>query len=180
MSDTTDVDLTNLHVNFSSEEASSEARSFEPLPTGSYDVYITDGEVKFSTSQKNPGKPFWALEMTVDGGPHDKRKLWANVMLFEGALFSLAQLLKATGHEEALKTGKVPGLDEIIGQKVTVTAKKQLDTYAMDRDGIDPKTCPPDQKLWKNEVKGFRKFGEASSTTTAGGKAKKGAGSLLP
>src|SRR3982751_6020655 len=97
-----------LKLNFSAEEASSEARSFEPLPSGKYHVKITDIETKeCGPNSKNPGKNYWHIEHVVQDGPYENSKLWTNAMLFEGALYTLAQLLKATGFEDALSTGKV-------------------------------------------------------------------------
>ena len=61
--------MTGLKVNFSDAEVSSEARSFEALPTGEYYCRITDNVIKESQSEKNRGKPYWALEFTVQDGP---------------------------------------------------------------------------------------------------------------
>jgi hypothetical protein len=158
---------TTIRVNFSDEEAGSEARSFDALPSGSYDVYITEIETRECGPQsKNPGKHYWNVMFTVDGGPHDGRVLFTNVMLFDGALYSLAQLLKATGHADALETGNVPGPDAFIGERVTVNIRKQKDTYKMEKEGTD-------EVLWKNEVKGIKAVKDAGGSSSGGG-------SLLP
>lgn len=159
-------DVSDLRVNFSEEEASSEARDFEPLPGGKYLVRITDYEVRRSTSEKNYGKPYWALTLTVQNeGKYNGRKVWSNVMLFDGALYSLAQLLKAIGREDALKSGKIPSGDELVGKEVTINLAKQRDTYKEQQyaDG---------ENYFKNEVKGF-KAPDADLATS-------GEGSLLP
>lgn len=174
-SDTTDV--SDLRVNFTDEEAGSEARDYEALPTGKYHVSIFDGELKFSTSAKNPGKPFWSLTLQIQDGKYENRRLWANVMLFEGALYSLAQLLKAIGHEDALKSGSIPGLDEILGKECVVTAQKALDVYRMEKDGIDPKTASGDERVYKTEVKGFKAWdGQPVGSVSTGS----GSNTLLP
>src|SRR5215203_3323478 len=98
----------DLRVNFSTEEAESKAFDFDPIPSGKYHVKVTEITDKESTSEKNFGKPYWNVELTIQDGKYADRKLWANVMLFDGALYSLAQLLKATGHEDAMKSGKIP------------------------------------------------------------------------
>lgn len=164
-----------LKVNFSEEEAGSEARDYEALPTGKYHVAIFDGEVKESTSEKNPGKPYWSLTLQIQDGKYEGRRLWANVMLFEGALYSLAQLLKAVGREDALKSGKIPALDSLIGKDIVVTAAKQLDDYRMRADGIDPKTAAPDERVYKTEVKGFKPW-----DGTPVGAVSSGSTSMLP
>lgn len=159
-----DVDVSNLRVNFSDEEAASEARDFEPIPGGKYAVKITDYEIRKSTSEKNFGKPYWALTLTVQDGKYEGRKLWTNVMLFNGALYSLSQLLKAIGREDALKSGQIPSGDELLGKDVVVVVAKQRDTYKEEQYGDG-------EKYFKNEVKGFK---SANALQTSG------EGSLLP
>lgn len=156
-----------IRVNFSDQEAASEGKSFDPIPSGRYLVAITDIELKESTSEKNFGKPYWHMELTVQEGDHTDRKLWTNVMLFEGALYSLSQLLKSTGNAEALKTGKIPPADSFIGKKVVAVVKRQVDKYLMEQDPTGPKE-------FKNEVKGFQ---PASAMVGAAGSASS---SLLP
>lgn len=160
--------MAGLKVNFTDQEAQSEARSFDPIPSGDYLVAITDlSDEECGPNSKNPGKPYWHLELTVQEGPHEDRKLWTNVMLFEGALYSLSQLLKATGNEKALSTGSVPDGQTFVGKKVIVTVKRQKDTYAMQED-------PEGPVVFKNEVKGFKPLsaGVKGSST--------GSNSLLP
>jgi hypothetical protein len=169
--DNSNEDVSNIRVNFSEEEASSEARDFDPLPGGKYLAAITDYEVRRSTSEKNNGKPYWALTLTIkdEGGKYDGRKVWANVMLFEGALYSLSQLLKATGYEDRLpggkKAGQIPSGDELLGKEVVLNLAKQRDTYK-------EKQYDDGEKYFKNEVKGFK---SSDALATSGGE-----GSLLP
>ena len=159
-----------LKVNFSDQEASSEARSFDPLPTGAYYCRITDVEDReCGPESKNPGKPYWSIEFTIQDGPHEGRKVWTNCMLFNGALYTLAQLLKATGNEKALQTGNIPDGESFVSKEVLINVKKQRDTYAEQRDGDG-------EVQWKNEVKGIKAYDGASPA----GKVKSGAGSLLP
>lgn len=166
--------MAGLKVNFSEQEASSEARSFDPIPSGQYYARITDVDDRECGSEsKNPGKPYWAVEFTVQDGPHEGRKLWANAMLFDGALYTTAQILKATGFEKNLKTGSIPDGEELVSKECIVVVKKQRDTYAENRDGDG-------EPQWKNEVKGVKKY-EGESPSAGGHKTtKSGAGSLLP
>jgi hypothetical protein len=70
-----ELDLENLRVNFSTEEASSEGRdSFEALPSGRYPVVIFDGETRrvkdkvkgyFPKGSGGPAK--WAKEPKKGG-----------------------------------------------------------------------------------------------------------------
>jgi hypothetical protein len=157
-----------LRVNFSDQEAGSEAFDFEPIPSGKYHVKITEITEKASTSEKNPGKPYWNVEMVIQDGKYVDRKIWANVMLFDGALYSLSQLLKATGNAKALETGKIPPAESFITQSVIVIVVKQKDTYKMEQEGSD-------EVIFKNEVKGFKAYEEGALATAS----SKG-GSLLP
>jgi len=160
-----------LKINLSDEELASEGRSFDPLPTGNYICNITDIELRESKSEKNPGAPYWAVEMTVQEGPHIDRKIWANVMLWAGAAFSLVQLLKATNmlNVDDKNNVIVPSADDLVGKQVLAVVKKQRDKYAEERDGDGV-------AQFKNEVKGFKNPSEAKVTVGA----KSGAGSLLP
>lgn len=147
-----DFDVSNLRVNFSEEEASSEGRSFDALPGGQYLVCITDWEVRTSNSDKHKGKPYWALQLRVQEGEYENRVLFANVMLFEGALYSLAQLLKATGHGDAIASGKIPNCDELVGVPFVAIVQKKVDKYKIEQGEWDGKGPKP----MKNDVSGYK------------------------
>ncbi len=149
-----DYDPSMLRVNFSEEEANSEAFDFTPVPTGKYLCAITEVETRFSNSEKNKGKPYWAVTLTIQNGIYDGRKLWANVMLFDGALYTLAQLMKAIGRADVLQTGQLPSADELLGKQVITTVSKIKDKYKMDKEGSE-------EVLFKNEVKGFKPVSDA-------------------
>jgi len=157
-----------LKLNFSSEEASSEAMDFDPIPTGKYWVKITEVEDRECGPQsKNPGKPYWNVELTVQDGDYELRKLWANVMLFEGALYSLSQLVKALGYDVNNSKGfTVPDGEELVGKDLIVSVRKQLDVYKMEQEASE-------DNIYKNEVKGFKPY----SPEAVGGSKD---GSLLP
>lgn len=92
--------MDGIRVNMSSKEGKSE--TLEPLPSGKYLVAVTDcdlEEIKPGGSGKpeNVGKPMFVMEFTVQEGDYENRKAWSNVMLFDGALYSISQMLKAQG-----------------------------------------------------------------------------------
>lgn len=153
-----DFDINNLRVNFSQQEESSEARDFTPLPAGKYHVAITECEVKRVTNPPQPGKtdnrgkPFYAVTVTVQDGPYENRKLWGNIMLFEGALYSLVQLLKAQG---LALSGRVPTPGELEGTHYICQVANQVDTYKMGKDGW---TAADGPKPRKNEIKNWGKY----------------------
>lgn len=167
-------DVSELRVNFSDKEQSSEARDYTAMPSGKYRCAITDWEVRRSNSQKHNGKPYWALTLTVQEGKYEGRKLWANVMLFEGALFSYVQLAKALGGDfaESLKTGKIPHGDNLQGKEVVAVVVKKIDKYKIEQGEWDENSGDP--KPMKNEVSGFQSIGAGASTASGG------SGSLMP
>jgi hypothetical protein len=156
----------SLHVNFSEDEAKSEAQGGELIPRGEYLVRITDGELRESKSEKNAGKPYYNLEFTIQDGKYQGRKLWTNVMLFQPALYSLSQLMKAIGIQVRAGTQmEVPTIEELMSKEVVVTTKVK----------------PADDKYdARTEVNGIKPANAMSGT---GPGAKQGAGrqgSLLP
>jgi hypothetical protein len=162
--------MSGLHVNFTDQEASSEARVYTPVPTGWYKATVYEIEdAECGSESKNPGKPYWKLTLKCSqDGEYEGRNFWTNVMLFDGALYSLTQLLKATGYNVSSGDFEVPDPDELIGKEVVVSVARQLDKYAM-------KDAPPDEpRIFKNEVKGFKAV-DGFQTGAA-----KGKGSLLP
>jgi hypothetical protein len=163
--------MEGLKVNFSGKEASSQPRTFEPVPTGKYHVKLTDGTwEECGPESKNPGKPYWALEFTIQDGPYEGQHLWSNVMLFEGALYSLAQLMKALGEDIEEGEFTLPELESLFGKDFIVGVKKQRDTYKEKKEGDG-------EIYWKNEIKSYFAF-EAGATPAPTGKT--GKASRLP
>jgi hypothetical protein len=166
-----------IKVVATSQEASSAPR--DPLPAGKYLVSVTDGNLKASKSQKNSGKPYYALELTVNDGKYDGRKLWTNVMCFEGALYSIVQMLKALGVEfdasgnfqvPAHDENEIPELDWFIGQQFVVAVK------------ITPPSKGPDGKEYdaRNDVKSWDSAKTWTGAPASEETKSKGGNSLLP
>jgi Protein of unknown function (DUF669) len=170
-----EFDESQLNVRFTTEEAESQARSYEALPSGRYKVYITDITRKTSTSDKNFGKPYWAMTLTVAEGPYEGRRLWTNVMLFDGALYSLAQLMKAFGLVPG--ADPIPRPESLLGQQVGVQAQKIVDQYKIDKGDWTADSGEP--KPFKTEVRGFFPAEKVGAPTAVGG-SKSGKDALLP
>jgi hypothetical protein len=143
-------DFPELHVNFTDEEAASKA--LEALPTGKYKVTITKCELKKSQSAKNNGKPMYAMTFKVFDGPYAKRQIWSYIMLWDGALYSLNQLMNATGFSTRSGQIRVPRPSELIGKQLTVRGIK-----VPPKDGYDEKF----------EVKGYKAL-EGATSVAAG------------
>jgi hypothetical protein len=136
-------DLGDLRVNFTSEEAAAE--SLKPIPPGRYPVTITKIDIGKSKSLKNPNKPYYKLQYTITDGSYKGRKLFDNIMLFEGALYSLSQLMKALGFAVSGGQVSVPKPVELMDRALVV------------RVALVPPTTSPDGKTYdeRNEVKGY-------------------------
>jgi hypothetical protein len=163
-----------LKVNFSSEEASSEARSIELLPRGEYHVKIFDVEERESQSEKNNGKPYWAIQFKVQDGKYADRSVWCNCMLFEGALYTFAQLMKALGYDTSEGEFEVPDEDTLVGRDVVVSVVVQGKRKGPDGNEYEA----------RNDVRGIKAWVEgmdlASSAGTGGMVSKPKKNSLLP
>lgn len=144
-----------LKVNFTNEEATSVVRDVPP--SGTYVVNITKGELKeVKPGRKNTGKPYWQLTFVVQEGPYQGTTLISSVMLFDTALYSLAQLMKALGYN--INTGDfvLPPLDEIIGKTVQVRGNK------MPPRESEGQTLPE-----RFEIKGYKAANIAGATASA-------------
>jgi len=120
--------MSRLKVNFTSNEASSEARSVEVIPTGEYQCSIVDVETTtVNPGSANSGKPYWKIRFVVQEGKYAGNSIFGRIMLFEGkdgTLSSLAQFLRALGHQVNEGTFELPEDDEISGSRLTIVGRK--------------------------------------------------------
>lgn len=102
---------------------------FEALPSGRYLCNITDGEIRESGPEaKHPGSEYIRWELTVAQGDFEGRKLFTNSTLLEHALFSLHNVLKATGKwdQKALDNPKFEfEIDEVVGSQVVAVVAQR-------------------------------------------------------
>jgi hypothetical protein len=150
-----------LKVNFTEEEANSKPR--EIPPSGEYLVAIVDGSVEtVKPGKKNTGKHFWKLRFVVQDGQYAGSSLISTVMLFDGALFAFAQLMRALNFDINAGEFQVPSVDKLLGQEVRVRGFKRPPSL-----GDDGRELPE-----RFEIKSYK---------PAGGSAKKsGNASILP
>lgn len=158
-----------IKVVMSEQEAKSEI--LEPIPSGYYKMTISDVELRESQSAKNKGKPYYAIEHTVAEGEYEGRKVFSNVMLFAGALYSLNQLLGALGINTSAGEVEVPEPEELLGQEVIAKVK-----ITPKRSVTDEKTGEKKEYDARNDIGGYRKKGEGAPSASA----KPGSSSLLP
>lgn len=107
-----------------------ETGDFDALPSGTYHVKITDGELREAgENAKNPGSQFINWEFTVQAGEFAERKLWTNSSLLPQALFRLKQMFKATGHwtEADLEEDNFAfDIDDAIGLDLKVVVSQRM------------------------------------------------------
>jgi len=153
-----------LKVNFTDQEATSKVR--EIPPSGDYIVNITDGRLKqVKPGRKNTGKPFYQLTFVIQEGPYRGETLMASIMLFDGALYSLSQLMRALGYDINSGDFTVPPIDELFGKTVIVSGKK-----------MPPKTDNDGNELNERfEIKGYK-----TPSANAVNQVKAASNSMLP
>lgn len=138
-----------MKLNFSDVETN----NFDPLPKGKYHVKPTDYELKEAgENAKNPGSQYFNWTLTVQDGQYAGRKVFTNTSLLPTALFSLKGMCEATGKwtKEQLDSDDFDfEPDEIIGS--SIYAVVEVTTYNGDK---------------VNNIKGFRKYDGAASTTS--------------
>lgn len=113
-----------LKVNFTEEEASSKAR--EVPPSGEYHVALTDGSLEVvKPGRKNTGKQYWKCTFVIQEDKYKGVTIFSTVMLFDGALYSLSQLMSALGYNVNSGEFQVPHIDELFGKELIVRGIKR-------------------------------------------------------
>lgn len=156
-----------LMIDFTEQEAY-QPKDFSPVPAGKYEVAVTDGELREVSSETsvNKGKPFVAIEFTVQSGPYEGRRVWSNVMLFpdkNGKMISAMGLLQAVN-----KVGKIrPSefVNVVLNEVLVVSVRIKKDKTGQ----YDP----------KNEVSAYWPRSAGTGPAVTSGRSSR-SGSLLP
>lgn len=160
-----------LRLNLTDNEAKSTAREFTVLPTGAYLSNIVEiKEEQVKPGSQNAGKPYWNVLFVVDqGDQYDGRRIYTNLMLFEGAAFLIKQLVEVL-FPEMLEGNQltIPDSDAFIGKKVSIIGRKFPAGSSIKRGGKIVGTRDTDEF----SVSGFKKADQAQKKT--------GDSSLLP
>jgi hypothetical protein len=117
--------VSGIYVNFSDDEAASESRDVEPLPSGKYLCVVDDCQLaECGPESNNPGKPYYKFQFKVvedkRGGVYAGRYCWANAMLFSPALFTITHIMKACGLTVTAGRMMVPEADFFVGKIMVV------------------------------------------------------------
>jgi hypothetical protein len=156
-----EIDFGDLRVNMSSQEA--EAESFPDLVAGKYRVAIFKIAVKRSTSAKNPGKPMYNITYKVQDGQFKGAQIFGDyICLWEGALYSYSQLIKAIGFPVVSGSNRVKTPAELQGKTLIVRLGMGKANTVLDRATGETKTY--DARL---QVKGYFPDAHASNATQA-------------
>lgn len=108
--------MARITINIDAEDAASS----ELIPTGVYDAVVDEVVEQASKSAENAGKPMYRTVFKIEGGDYAGRKATSYICLWQGAHFSLLQLLKAIGTEVKPGTLTVPSPKELTGKKVAI------------------------------------------------------------
>jgi hypothetical protein len=146
----------NLKINMADVKVS----SFEAIPKGWYHTRVTGWTLETTKSGPNEGANYINFELTVQDGEYEDRKLWVNASLLPHALFTLKNLTDASGLDSSGDIDADDLADQLVGQE------QMSRVIVKPYEGDD-----------KNEVKGFKKVGDASASGSA---ASASGGSLLP
>jgi hypothetical protein len=170
-------------VNVSKKE--SEAQSFDLMPAGKYHTIISDVEMKESNSAKNKGKPMYNIEFTVQetgNENHDKyagRKVFTNACLWEGALYTIINIMKALGYAVEEGALEIPEAEELLGKELITRVVVTPERTVVDENTGEKKTYEP-----RNEPKGFFAIGttevKVPKQNVTAGAASSGGNSILP
>jgi hypothetical protein len=169
----------SIKVNTISDQESKAGDGTGYLPSGSYHAVITEVEFAESQSEANPGKPLLKFVADVQDGPYADRQLKWTACCWEGALYTIINMLKALDmYNDATKGG---GLD------IPDAPEAYLTRHLMVRRGVNQKAKkenPEDDPMSWIEVRGFAPYKEGmkSGTPAPGARAgaSRGAASVLP
>lgn len=177
-----------IRVNVSDQEAKSQDR--EPLPKGKFHYKFTDMEVMFvketgadGSPNKNAGKPYLNLELTVQDGPFSGRKDWTNAMCFEGALYTISQILKALGYDFPINSqGKAVGGELDIPDDPSFYIGKDIWGRRDISRGKDKKPILDDSGEPRIQLQGFSRYvtGQAGTSQPALDTPEKASAGVLP
>jgi len=161
-----------------------EVKNFEPLPAGQYHVTIADWEPRESGEEaKYPGKFYVNIEMVVQDGPYEDRKIWTNVNLLPTALFTLKGIAQAAGIEDRLEglESEDDTLEDLARQVGDILEGAEFIvglTKKKGRDNPEPSYYKPANE---ENIKAALKGQSAKGGTKAAAAATSGGGnSLLP
>lgn len=138
----------------------SDAQDFTPVPPGTYECVVTNAEERESAKSH---LPYIALELTIDGGDCDNRKLFHNLSLSPQSVSFLKRGLIALGYQPDDLVGKVSlEIADLIGSRC------QAVTALEDYEGEDRTRVKRIQRSEKTAIKKG-----ASTSGPAGGRKRR-------
>lgn len=110
-------------VDISAKEAGAEAFEASIVPAGWYHVAVTEVELEESKSTKNPGKPMFAVKLTIQDGPYKGRVMYDRWCLWTNALYSVSMAMKAVGLPVNEGSIRIPPAGWWMGKKMLLQIK---------------------------------------------------------
>src|ERR1700760_4045683 len=159
-----------IKVNVSDQEDKS-GGDYVPLPSGTYNCVITEVEPKSSQSDNNYGKPMLYFYLTVQDGKFAERVMGVNACCWDGALYTIINILKAIGEYENCKGPS--------GLEIPDEPEFYLGRPIKARRGINPKKKkenPEDDPSSWIEIRGFSRAEDVAGGGKAAGGGRGGGG----
>lgn len=101
-------------------------QSFDPLPNGRYEATVFDIEEQEVKNGKNAGAPMWAVQFSINGGPHDNRRVFRNFTLIPESLWALKNFLVALGIDSSALEGEVDiDTEDLIGLPCQIVVRQR-------------------------------------------------------
>ncbi len=117
-------------INISGSDLTSNSRSYDPLPKGTYPTTIYAAEQVEVKSGENAGKPQLKVQLRVSEGQYENARLFTYVPLYTGKAFWKTQaFFTALGYDLKAGNFQVPEIKDLLGRpigaKVTVVSNSQ-------------------------------------------------------
>lgn len=151
-------------------------RRFQPVPAGKQNFTIYDAELnEFGPNSKSPGEQYYSVDLRIDGGPHNGRKITRVMIPFrtnwnpspdpakrekhpDGYPTNFVPFFQALGYEVSGKAFEVPEIADILGKPISGNVGVELDDYgfkrAQEEGELEEGEGPDDFK--RNNVQRFK------------------------
>lgn len=123
-----------------------------PIPVGTYDATVFEVKAEQVKSGANAGKPRWNVQLRIQGGQYDNRRVFTYIPMYvAGDFWKFESFFSGLGYKVE-GAFSVPEINDILGKPVSVRVKIR------EAEGDYPAT---------NEVAGFNKRESATEALAA-------------
>lgn len=138
--------MSNLVINLSANDIT-EQSSYEPLPAGNYVTSVFNVELTEVKSGENAGKPQYKVQLKVQDGQFENRRLFTYLPLYSGKAFWKSQaFFEALGYEMSAGNFTVPTPNELAGKQIVAKVKVVPDQNGGQENNVSGFTVPTAQR----------------------------------